>query len=175
MGKAYRLSLSKGGWIWREDGPEAEVIGGGKRRGFAGGGRSAYLGHRIDCIPELGGGPKVISASVINCRFVKPLDGELICTMAEKLGKVLTVEENVLDGGFGSAVLELFQERELPEVKVRRIGIPDQFVEHGSQETLRGRCGINTEGIAEVAGEMVQGVQGEKHGVMGFGKRVILK
>jgi len=116
-----------------------------------------------------------ISASVINCRFVKPLDGELICTVAEKLGKVLTVEENVLDGGFGSAVLELFQERELSEVKVRRIGIPDQFVEHGSQEILRGRCGINTEGIAEVAGEMVLGVQGEKHGVMGFGKRVLLK
>ncbi len=114
-------------------------------------------------------------ASVINCRFVKPLDEELICTNAERLGKVLTVEENVLDGGFGSAVLELLQGRELFEVKVRRIGILDRFVEHGSQETLRGKYGINTEGIAEVAREMVLGNHRGKHGVMGFGKRIILK
>jgi len=112
-----------------------------------------------------------IGASVINCRFVKPLDGELICTMAEKLGKVLTVEENVLDGGFGSAVLELFQERGLSWVKVRRIGIPDRFVEHGSQETLKGRCGINTEGIAKEARKIVLGA----HGLMRFGKGVVLK
>jgi len=116
-----------------------------------------------------------IRASVVNCRFVKPLDGELICTMAERLGKVLTVEENVLDGGFGSAVLELFQERELFEVRVRRIGIPDRFVEHGPQETLRGRYGFNTEGIAEVAREMVLGAQRGKHPVTEFGKRIMLK
>ncbi|MFB0506804.1 MAG: 1-deoxy-D-xylulose-5-phosphate synthase [Thermodesulfobacteriota bacterium] len=114
-------------------------------------------------------------ASVINCRFVKPLDGELICTHAERLGKVLTVEENVLDGGFGSAVLELFQERELSEVKVRRIGIPDRFVEHGPQETLRGKYGLNIEGIAEVAREMVLGVHRGKHGTMEFGKRILLQ
>jgi 1-deoxy-D-xylulose-5-phosphate synthase len=96
-----------------------------------------------------------IGASVINCRFVKPVDGDLICTMAEKLGKVLTVEENVLDGGFGSAVLELFCERGLSWVKVRRIGIPDQFVEHGSQETLRKMYGIDTEGIEKEARELV--------------------
>ena len=116
-----------------------------------------------------------IRASVVNCRFVKPLDEELICTMAESLGKVLTVEENVLDGGFGSAVLELFQEKELFEVRVRRIGIPDRFVGHGPQETLRGRYGFNPEGIAEVAREMVLGAQRGEHRVTEFGKRIMLK
>jgi 1-deoxy-D-xylulose-5-phosphate synthase len=116
-----------------------------------------------------------IGASVINCRFVKPLDGELICAMAERLGKVLTVEENVLDGGFGSAILELFQERGLSWVRVRRIGIPDRFVEHGPQEILRGMHNINREGIAEEAREMVLGVKGERHGAMGFRKGMVLK
>jgi 1-deoxy-D-xylulose-5-phosphate synthase len=109
-----------------------------------------------------------IGTSVINCRFVKPLDGDLICIMAEKLGKVITVEENVLDGGFGSAVLELFGERGLSWVQVRRIGIPDQFVEHGPQETLRGVYGINTEGIEKEARELVVGPRG----VVRFGKGV---
>ena len=112
-----------------------------------------------------------IGTSVINCRFVKPLDGELICALAEKLGKVITVEENVLDGGFGSAVLELFGERGLSWVKVRRIGIPDQFVEHGPQETLRGMYGINSEGIEKEARKLVVGTRG----VVRFGKGVGLK
>ena len=112
-----------------------------------------------------------IGASVINCRFVKPLDGELICTMAEKLGRVLTVEENVLEGGFGSRVLELFGERDLSWVKVRRIGIPDQFVEHGPQETLRAIYGINTEGIEKEARKLVVGTSG----AVRFGKGASLR
>jgi 1-deoxy-D-xylulose-5-phosphate synthase len=116
-----------------------------------------------------------IGASVINCRFVKPLDGELICALAEKVGKILTVEESVLDGGFGSAVLELFHERGLSWVRVKRIGIPDQFVDHGPQETLRGRYNINTEGIAKEAREIVMGAQRRKRGVMRLGKGVVLE
>jgi 1-deoxy-D-xylulose-5-phosphate synthase len=116
-----------------------------------------------------------IGASVINCRFLKPLDGELICTMAEKVGKVLTVEENVLDGGFGSAVLELFQENGLAWVNVKRMGIPDRFVEHGSQEALRGMYGINTEGIAKGARELIMGARRGKRGTVGFGKGIVLK
>jgi 1-deoxy-D-xylulose-5-phosphate synthase len=86
--------------------------------------------------------------------------------MAEKLGKVLTVEENVLEGGFGSAVLELFWERGLPWVTVKRIGVPDRFVEHGPQETLRGMFGINTEGIERAVRGIVAGIQG----MVRFGK-----
>jgi 1-deoxy-D-xylulose-5-phosphate synthase len=107
-----------------------------------------------------------IGASVVNCRFVKPLDGELMCAMAEKLGKVLTVEENVLDGGFGSAVLELFGERGLSWVTVKRIGIPDRFVEHGPQETLRGMVGIDTDGIERA----VRGIAAGTRGMVRYGK-----
>jgi 1-deoxy-D-xylulose-5-phosphate synthase len=116
-----------------------------------------------------------IRASVINCRFLKPLDGELICTMAEKVGKVLTVEENVLDGGFGSAILELFQKNGLSWVNVKRMGIPDRFVEHGSQEALRGMYGINTEGIAKKARELIMGARRGKRGTVGLGKGIVFK
>jgi len=88
-----------------------------------------------------------IQAAVINSRFLKPLDGNLLCDWAKRTGKVLTVEENVLQGGFGSAVLELFQERGLFPVQVKRLGIPDTFVEHGPQTLLREKYGIDEKGI----------------------------
>ena len=95
-----------------------------------------------------------IQAAVINSRFLKPLDAELLCDWAKKTGKVLTVEENVLQGGFGSAVLELFQERGLFPVQVRRLGIPDTFVEHGPQALLREKYGIDENGIMKGVQEM---------------------
>jgi 1-deoxy-D-xylulose-5-phosphate synthase len=96
-----------------------------------------------------------IHAAVINSRFLKPLDGELICHWAKKTGKVLTVEENVLQGGFGSAVLELLQERGHFSVQVKRLGIPDLFVEHGAQSLLRAKYQIDEEGIFKEAMGMV--------------------
>jgi len=95
-----------------------------------------------------------IQATVINSRFLKPLDANLLCDWAKKTGKVLTVEENVLQGGFGSAVLELFQERGLFPVQVRRLGIPDTFVEHGPQALLREKYGIDENGIIQGVQEM---------------------
>jgi 1-deoxy-D-xylulose-5-phosphate synthase len=88
-----------------------------------------------------------IRVAVINSRFLKPLDGALLCDWAKRTGKVLTVEENVLQGGFGSAVLELFQERGLISVQVKRLGIPDIFLEHGPQALLREKYGIDENGI----------------------------
>jgi 1-deoxy-D-xylulose-5-phosphate synthase len=96
-----------------------------------------------------------IHAAVINSRFLKPLDGELICHWARKTRKILTVEENVLQGGFGSAVLELLQEEGLFSVQIKRLGIPDLFVEHGPQALLRSKYGIDENGIFEKAMEMV--------------------
>ena len=96
-----------------------------------------------------------INPAVINSRFLKPLDGDLICGWAERIGKVLTVEENVLLGGFGSAVLELFQERGLFSIQVKRLGIPDLFVEHGPQPLLRAKYGIDENGILGAVQEMV--------------------
>jgi 1-deoxy-D-xylulose-5-phosphate synthase len=86
------------------------------------------------------------SVSVVNARFVKPLDQNLP-EMALNTGKVLIVEENTLQGGFGSAVLELFADRGLHDVAVKRLGIPDIFIEHGPQEMLRERCKIDTKQI----------------------------
>ena len=97
-----------------------------------------------------------IRAAVINSRFLKPLDGELLCDWARRTGRVVTVEENVLPGGFGSAVLELLQERGLFSVSVRRLGIPDLFVEHGSQSLLRAKYGIDEDGIFRAVKEMVE-------------------
>ena len=90
------------------------------------------------------------SATVVNARFIKPLDEDLILTLAARHGRVLTVEENVLAGGFGSAVLELLVDREL-SVAVKRLGIPDTFVEHGSPAILRQKYGLNADGILKGA------------------------
>jgi len=97
-----------------------------------------------------------IQAAVINSRFLKPLDANLLCDWAKKTGKVLTVEENVLQGGFGSAVLELFQERGLLSTQVKRLGIPDIFIEHGPQALLREKYGIDENGIFKEVREMFE-------------------
>ncbi|MDD2500639.1 MAG: 1-deoxy-D-xylulose-5-phosphate synthase [Geobacter sp.] len=89
-----------------------------------------------------------ISAAVVNARFIKPLDADLILGQAKATGKIVTVEENVLQGGFGSAVLELLQDNDMSQVKVKRIGIPDQYIEQGTQAQLRKDVGIDAEGIA---------------------------
>lgn len=88
-----------------------------------------------------------ISVAVINARFVKPLDRELIGSLAEKVGRIITVEEHVLSGGFGSAVLEFLATLDIANLKVRRIGIPDSFIEQGSQSYLRARYGLDAYGI----------------------------
>ena len=97
-----------------------------------------------------------IEAAVINSRFLKPLDADLLCGWAKRVGKVLTIEENVLQGGFGSAVLELFQERGLFSIQVKRLGIPDLFVDHGSQALLREKYGIDENGIFKGVKEMFE-------------------
>jgi 1-deoxy-D-xylulose-5-phosphate synthase len=92
-----------------------------------------------------------IQATVVNCRFVKPLDHELIGDLARRIPRVITVEENVLEGGFGSAVLECLNNLEITGVTLRRIGLPDTFVEHGSQKILRSKYGIDAPAIVEAA------------------------
>lgn len=92
-----------------------------------------------------------ITATVVNARFVKPLDGDLIASLAEETKCFLTVEENALQAGFGSAVLELLEEKHLTGITCKRLGIPDTFVEHGSQEILRHKYGIDAEGIFQAA------------------------
>jgi len=91
-----------------------------------------------------------IACALINARFIKPLDGAMILEHAAISGRVLTIEENALQGGFGSAVLELFEENNL-KVDVRRMGVPDSFVEQGTQAELRGALGLDSRGIEQAA------------------------
>jgi 1-deoxy-D-xylulose-5-phosphate synthase len=88
-----------------------------------------------------------IECTVVNARFVKPLDGELILGMASKCGRLVTVEENVLAGGFGSAVLETMESAGVKGVSVERIGLPDLFIEHGPQELFRSMFDLDAAGI----------------------------
>ena len=91
------------------------------------------------------------SATVVNARFVKPLDEPLILNLATQHGRILTVEENVLAGGFGSAVLELLADQDLFGVHVKRLGIPDIFMEHGTQDILRKKYELDAAGILKHA------------------------
>ena len=92
-----------------------------------------------------------INAHVVNARFIKPLDEELIISMSERIKRIITVEENLLAGGFGSAVLECINRAGLKDVMIKRIGIDDEFVEHGSQDILRKKYGLDEEGIYKAA------------------------
>jgi 1-deoxy-D-xylulose-5-phosphate synthase len=91
------------------------------------------------------------AATVVNVRFVKPLDESLILSLAAQHGRILTVEENVLAGGFGSAVLELLADHDLFGVTVKRLGIPDVFMEHGTQGVLRKQYELDAAGILKHA------------------------
>lgn len=97
-----------------------------------------------------------IVAGVVNARFVKPLDAELILGVARRSGRIMTVEENALQGGFGSAVLELLYDNNLQDVKVRRLGLPDRYIEQGSQAQLRKDVGIDAEGITAAVLEFMK-------------------
>lgn len=96
-----------------------------------------------------------LSVAVVNARFVKPLDEALILSFLKRIDRVLTVEENTLEGGFGSAVLEALERNGIRNVTVRRLGIPDTFVRHGSQEELRREFGIDQDGIEAAARSMI--------------------
>lgn len=96
-----------------------------------------------------------ISTTVVNCRFVKPLDVELIISLARTIPRIVTVEENALHGGFGSAVLECLIDQGMTGFQLKRIGIPDIFVEHGSQEFLRSKYEIDAPAIVKAAKHLI--------------------
>ena len=92
-----------------------------------------------------------IHCTLVNCRFVKPLDTKLIVSLAQTIPCIMTVEENALQGGFGSAVLEMLSDCGINPLKIKRIGIPDRFIEHGAASLLRDKYGLSAAGIASVA------------------------
>ncbi len=87
-----------------------------------------------------------IDCAVINGRFVKPMDREMLLGFATRTKKILTLEENAAIGGFGSGVMEALSEEGV-SVSVKRIGLPDRFLPHSTQKTLRQQVGLDKEGI----------------------------
>jgi 1-deoxy-D-xylulose-5-phosphate synthase len=96
-----------------------------------------------------------IEVTVVNARFIKPLDDELIQKYCTPGAKVITVEEGSLAGGFGAAVMERCQQLGLGDVEFHRIGIPDEYVHHGAQDVLRAQYDLDSEGIAKRVREFV--------------------
>ncbi len=90
-----------------------------------------------------------IEVAVVNARFIKPLDDELIQRFCKPGAKVITVEEGSLAGGFGAAVMERCEQLGLTGVDFHRIGIPDEYVHHGAQDVLRAQYDLHAEGIAK--------------------------
>ncbi len=111
------------------------------------------IGNRVQAALEAAAAleKEGVEAAVINPRFAAPLDHDLILTWAAKSGRVVTIEENVKKGGFGSAVLELFATEPNLAIKVTVLGLPDSFMEQGPQETLRTLAGIDTAAITRAA------------------------
>lgn len=98
---------------------------------------------------------KNISAAHYDLRFVKPLDKELLTEVFENFENVITVEDGTLVGGFGSAVVEFMVEKGYSS-KVKMLGIPDKFIEHGTPEELYRDCGIDSKGITEAAVDVLE-------------------
>ncbi len=97
-----------------------------------------------------------VSAAVVNARFVKPLDKDLILPLIRESGKVVTVEEHALSGGFGSAISEmLVAEKEMWDIQIRHLGLPDRFIEHGDREQLLQMNGLTSDGILQSVLQML--------------------
>ena len=133
---------------WRCDFEQFEV---GKGRMLREGGDIAVitLGHpgnfAVEALDKLEAeGHKITH---IDLRFVKPLDGEILKKVASKATKILTVEDGCLDGGAGSAVLEWLADNNFNHIEVKRLGIPDRYVEHGTQAELYDECGYDAKAI----------------------------
>jgi len=143
---------------WQKREPRAIPIGRGRtlREGsdvaLVACGSCVAVAQEAAALLESGG----VSPEVIDARFVKPLDEQRICKAARKCGRMVVLEENALAGGFGSAVLELLAS-EAPECRVRRVGVPDRFVEHDSQQAQRREVGLTAENVAARAMELMAG------------------
>lgn len=109
-------------------------------------------------------GREGINCAVINPLFIQPLDRDLICNWAQRCGKVLTVEEHVTAGGFGSAILELFARENLFNLQVRLLGLPDPLTGQDKRDSLLVRYSLTGEGIAREALRLCAG--GIRHQVL---------
>ena len=128
------INLGKGELL--RQGKDATILGIGYMSGIALEAASFLMKEKID-------------AEVINARFVKPLDAELIVKSVLKTGILFTVEEGAVEGGFGSGVLELIIDKVPKNTIIKNIGLPDKFIEHGDRALLLDRYGLSSKRIAE--------------------------
>jgi 1-deoxy-D-xylulose-5-phosphate synthase len=158
-GRPVAIRYQRGSGTGFEPHPLPETVGWGKGELLVEGKDVLILAVGSTVAPSLYAAEELkkrgIFAAVVNARFVKPLDDQLILPLAHRMGRVITVEENVLAGGFGSAVLEMFEEHGEHAVQTRRLGIRDRFVEHGSQAELREEHGLNAEAVVAEAMRLV--------------------
>ena len=96
-----------------------------------------------------------IAFSHYDMRFVTPIDQEILDEVAAKFDTIVTVEDGVIEGGFGSAVAEYFANSD-KNIAVIRLGVPNRFVEHGTQEELYRECGFDTKGICNTVRELIK-------------------
>jgi len=94
-----------------------------------------------------------INATIVNARFAKPFDVELFLKLSNKINKFLVVEEGIVQGGFGSNIIEFFHSQN-KNVKIKLLGLPDMFIEHGPRKTLLERYGLSSSSIAKAAREI---------------------
>lgn len=110
------------------------------------------IGHNAKCAIDKIGNNLV---ALYDIRFLKPIDETLLHSIFQKFDKIITLEDGTIQGGLGSAVLEFMSDHHY-SANVVRLGIPDQFIEHGTQQELYAECGYDEEGISERIKEMLQ-------------------
>ncbi|AFY80398.1 1-deoxy-D-xylulose-5-phosphate synthase [Oscillatoria acuminata PCC 6304] len=142
-GNGYGVPLMEEGWEPLEIG-KGEILRSGDDLLILGYGSMVYPAlQTAEILNEHG-----ISATVVNARFVKPLDTELILPLAQRIGKVVTMEEGCLMGGFGSAVAEACMDQNIP-VSMLRLGVPDQLVDHAKPEQSFAELGLTPSQMAD--------------------------
>jgi len=118
----------------------------------------AAIGHTV--LPALKAAeelaPLGIDAAVVNARFVKPLDKNLFRDLLTRVPRLITVEDHVVTGGFGSALIEFLSDEGFTGTEVKRLGVPDRFIPHGTQDELRKMCGFDKDAIAQASLQLVR-------------------
>jgi 1-deoxy-D-xylulose-5-phosphate synthase len=104
-----------------------------------------------------------IAAEVVNMRFVKPLDTDLLREVALRIPRLVTLEDNVLIGGFGSAVAEFLAADGIAGVRLLPLGIPDRFIDHGTPQELQAELGLDPPGVARSVTAFLAATGGMPH------------
>lgn len=153
--------------------PEALPIGKGEL--LMGGTEVAIVAIGVSVWPAFQAAERLsqegISTAVVNARFAKPLDQDLIVDLAKRVRYVVTVEEGCRMGGFGTAVIETLSEAGVTDVTTKVLGLPDWYIEQGPQDLLRERYGLTAEGIYQSVKELIGKAPAERREQFAVGAR----